>query len=188
MKNSSSIFTKIELLCVFLIVVMCILTSCSSDASKNSTYFANETDTASSQIETKAPETGAPETEAPTSAPATNPPATQAYVKPTEDNNVSREYRNALQSAYDYLDTMPFSKQGLYDQLTSEYGGQFPADAAQYAIDNVNTDWKENAVKEAENYLDTFPMSRDELYDQLVSEYGGQYTPEEAQYAVDQVY
>jgi hypothetical protein len=43
-----------------------------------------------------------------------------------------------------YANTMHMSKQGVYDQLTSEYGGQFSAEAAQYAIDNVQTDWNAN--------------------------------------------
>ncbi len=32
---------------------------------------------------------------------------------------------------------MHMSKAGIYDQLTSEYGEGFEADAAQYAIDNL---------------------------------------------------
>ena len=77
------------------------------------------------------------------------------------------------------------SKQALYDQLVSEYGGQFEADAAQYAIDNINADWKSNALKSAESYNETLHMSKQALYDQLVSEYGGQFTKDEAQYAID---
>lgn len=133
-----------------------------------------------------------------TTASATETPATQA-PEPKEDNDsapepkekedtVPREYTNALRSAENYNSFMPMSKQALYDQLTSEYGDKFPPEAAQYAIDNIDADWKENAVKEAKNYLELFSMSKAELYDQLVSEYGGKYTPEEAQYAVDQVY
>ncbi|MCQ9299542.1 Ltp family lipoprotein [Staphylococcus hyicus] len=34
------------------------------------------------------------------------------------------------------------SKAGIYDQLTSEYGEQFPDEAAQYAIDNLDADYK----------------------------------------------
>ena len=55
--------------------------------------------------------------------------------------NVSREYKNALRSAESYLKYSDFSKAKLYDQLTSEYGSKYPADAAQYAIDNVKADW-----------------------------------------------
>ena len=60
--------------------------------------------------------------------------------------NVSREYKNALRSAESYLKYSDFSKAKLYDQLTSEYGSKYPADAAQYAIDNVKADWKAEAL------------------------------------------
>ena len=33
---------------------------------------------------------------------------------------------------------MHMSKQGIYDQLTSEYGDQFDVETAQYAIDNLD--------------------------------------------------
>ena len=77
------------------------------------------------------------------------------------------------------------SKAGIYDQLTSEFGDKFPADAAQYAVDNLDVDYNENALKSAENYAETFNMSSAEIYDQLISEYGEKFTAEQAQYAVD---
>ncbi len=101
------------------------------------------------------------------------------------NKNVSREYQNALKTAESYLQTFPFSKQGLLEQLTSEHGSKFPQDAAQYAIDNLKVDYKEQALKSAKNYMDTVPMSNDELYEQLTSEHGEKFTPEEAQYAID---
>lgn len=36
------------------------------------------------------------------------------------------EYQNALNKAKSYSDMMHMSKQGIYDQLTSEYGEKFP--------------------------------------------------------------
>lgn len=36
------------------------------------------------------------------------------------------EYQNALNKAKSYSDMMHMSKQGIYDQLTSEYGGEVP--------------------------------------------------------------
>lgn len=42
---------------------------------------------------------------------------------------------------------MNMSKVGIYEQLVSEYGENFPKEAAQYAIDNIKFDWKENALK-----------------------------------------
>ena len=80
---------------------------------------------------------------------------------------------------------MHMSKKAIYDQLTSEYGEQFPADAAQYAIDNMTADWYANALEKAKSYRDTMNMSKNAIYDQLISEYGEQFTADEAQYAVD---
>lgn len=105
--------------------------------------------------------------------------------KKENKDGVSREYQNALKMAENYIKTLPFSKQKLYEQLTSEHGSKFPQDAAQYAIDNLKVDYKEQALKSAKNYMDTMPMSNDELYEQLTSEHGEKFTPEEAQYAID---
>ncbi|MGG5461612.1 Ltp family lipoprotein [Clostridium sp. B9] len=103
------------------------------------------------------------------------------------EENVPSEHKSALKKAKTYSDMMHMSKVGLYDQLTSEYGEQFTEEAAQYAIDNIEADWKENALKKAKTYSDTMSMSKAGLYDQLISEYGEKFTPEEAQYAVDNV-
>ncbi|GBD74071.1 putative uncharacterized protein [Tetragenococcus halophilus subsp. halophilus] len=105
--------------------------------------------------------------------------------EPEEENDVPREYQSALNKAKTYVDMMNMSEQGLYDQLTSEAGEQFPEDAAQYAIDNVEADYNENALRKAEEFQDSMDMSVDGIYDQLVSEAGGSFTPEQAQYAVD---
>ena len=45
-------------------------------------------------------------------------------------------YTSALHKAQSYSDDMHMSKQGIYDQLTSEYGEKFKPKAAQYAIDH----------------------------------------------------
>lgn len=101
------------------------------------------------------------------------------------DTNVPTEYRSALNKAENYSDIMNMSKQGIYDQLTSEYGEKFSPEAAQYAIDNLNADYNENALKKAKTYSDTMHMSKQGIFDQLVSEYGEKFTQAEAQYAVD---
>ncbi len=80
---------------------------------------------------------------------------------------------------------MHMSKEGIYNQLTSEYGEKFPAEAAQFAIDHLKVDYKEAALKKAKTYQKEMSMSKQAVYDQLVSEYGERFTPEEAQYAVD---
>lgn len=97
----------------------------------------------------------------------------------------SIEYQNALKKAETYSKMMHMSKKAIYNQLTSEYGEKFPADAAQYAIDNLNADYKANALAKAKTYQQTMSMSKSAIYDQLVSEYGEKFTAEEAQYAID---
>ena len=80
---------------------------------------------------------------------------------------------------------MYMSKQGIYDQLTSDYGEQFPADAAQYAVDHLEADYNKNALEKAKTYQNDMKMSKAALYDQLTSSYGEKFTQSEAQYAVD---
>jgi len=108
---------------------------------------------------------------------------TKTSEKAKEDD-VPREYKNALRQAEMYLKSQPFSEAGLRDQLTSEYGGQFPEDAADYALANVNADWNAEALEAAKAYQATMAMSDDQLIDQLTSPYGSQFTMEQAQYAV----
>ena len=103
------------------------------------------------------------------------------------DEGVSTEFKNALRSAERYLDFSSFSYQGLYDQLTSEYADAYPAEAAQYALDNIEVDWNAEALESAETYLDFSHFSYAGLYGQLTSEYGEEFTAEQAQYAVDTV-
>lgn len=116
-----------------------------------------------------------------------NPAASNDIVVETKqtEENISKEYKNALKKAESYSNYMYMSKAAIYDQLTSEYGEKFPADAAQYAVDNLQTDYKYNALKKAESYSETMYMSKAGIYDQLISEYGEKFTEEEAQYAVD---
>ncbi len=94
------------------------------------------------------------------------------------------EYQNALVKANQYSDMMHMSKQGIYDQLVSEYGEQFTPDAAQWAIDHMTADWNANALQKAKDCQDMMAMSPAAIYDQLISEYGEKFTPEEAQYAI----
>lgn len=99
--------------------------------------------------------------------------------KEQELANASREQRNALSKANDYLDYTAFSKSGLYEQLLFE---GFPEDAAQFAIDKIVVDWNAQALQKAIDYLDYTSFSDQGLYEQLV--YEG-FTNEQAQYALD---
>ena len=97
---------------------------------------------------------------------------------------IPTEYKSALRQAQSYLDYTPFSQAGLYDQLTSQYGGQFSPEAAQYAVDNVGADWNQQALRAAIQYQEVMAMSPSAIWDQLISEYGGKFTTEQADYAI----
>ena len=105
----------------------------------------------------------------------------------SDAQDVPAEYVSALNKANSYSDNMHMSKQGIYEQLTSEYGEKFSEEAAQYAIENMEADWNYNALQTAQSYSDNMHMSKQGIFDQLVSEYGEQFTEDEAQYAVDNV-
>ncbi|MDX2377305.1 Ltp family lipoprotein [Microbacterium sp. LRZ72] len=98
---------------------------------------------------------------------------------------------NAIRSAQSYLDFSAFSRAGLFDQLTSEYGEGFEAADAEFALahleENGLVDWDAEAVESAESYLEFSSFSRQGLYEQLTSEYGESFTAEQAEHALDAV-
>lgn len=155
------------------IVAVFIITGCShaANGSKGSESKSTSSTSASSVSDQKTDKKDEPKAEA---------------EKPTKDtdNSVPTEYKSALKQAETYSKYMHMSKQGIYKQLTSEYGGKFKPEAAQYAIDNVQADWNENALKKAQSYQKDMHMSPEAIRDQLTSEYGEKFTPEEAEYAV----
>jgi ABC-type Na+ efflux pump permease subunit len=95
------------------------------------------------------------------------------------------EYKSALKKATSYANNQHMSKQSVYKQLTSEYGENFSPESAQYAIDNVKSDWNANALYKAKSYQTGQSMSPSSIYKQLISDYGEQFTEEQAQYAID---
>ena len=113
-----------------------------------------------------------------------------AIVENKSEDKIPAEYESALKNAKAYSDTLCMSKAMIYDQLIHDsevpyYGEEkFSAEAAQYAVDNVDVDWKENALKTAQEYSEVLYLSKAAIYDQLIF---GQFTLEEAQYAIDNV-
>lgn len=102
-----------------------------------------------------------------------------------KDDNASKGQKAALNSAKTYADTMNMSKDGIYEQLTSDAGDQFSEEDAQYAVDHLKVDYKKNALESAKSYQDDQSMSKDAIYDQLISDAGDKFTEEQAQFAVD---
>jgi len=99
--------------------------------------------------------------------------------------------KNAYDAGKNYLNLMAFSKQGLIDQLSSEYGDNYTVkqatDAVQLIEDNGEVNWNEEAAECAKNYLEMTSFSKQDLIDQLTSEYGDKFTLEQAEYAVSSV-
>lgn len=89
--------------------------------------------------------------------------------------------QQALRHAQQYLDSMPFSKAGLIDQL--EFEGYEPGDA-KYGVEHITVDWNEQAALKAGQYLDMMAFSREGLIDQLVNAEG--FTPEQAEHGVNE--
>ena len=85
----------------------------------------------------------------PTPAPTTEPEPTQA----AEPQGTAAQM-NALRSAEDYLSFKGFSKAGLIEQLSSEYGEGYEKADAEWAVEQLDVNWNEQAVRVAQDYLD----------------------------------
>ncbi len=90
--------------------------------------------------------------------------------------------KQALKKAKLYLKTMPFSKQGLINQL--KYEG-YTSKECKYGAKYCKANWKKQAVKKAKLYLKTMAFSKSSLYDQLI--YEG-FTKLQARYGVKKAY
>jgi hypothetical protein len=130
------------------------------------------------------PVTRSPRTAAttPSSASSSKAPSTQA----APESNLTRAQRNAVRVAEQYLGTMPFSRQGLIDQLSSDAGNQFAVSDATVAVDSLDVDWNTQAAKSAESYLKMMGFSCAGLIDQLSSPSGSQFTLAQATYGARQ--
>lgn len=110
--------------------------------------------------------------------------SSSAKSSSSSSSHVSATKVAALKSAQTYSDTMHMSKQGIYDQLTSDAGDKFDDASAQYAVDHVKADWNKNALKAAESYQKDQNMSPEAIRDQLTSDAGDKFTQNQADYAV----
>ena len=94
----------------------------------------------------------------------------------------TRAEENAIKSAESYLSFMNFSRQGLIDQLSSEYGEGFTLAQATLAVDSLHVDFMAEAAESAEGYLSFMSFSCQGLIDQLSSEYGEGFTMAQARH------
>ena len=73
------------------------------------------------------------------------------------------------------------SKEKLVEQLINV--ALFTQEEADYAVEQVNFDWKENAVKEAESYVRGGKITKEKMLEILVE--NKKFTQEEAEYAIE---
>ena len=113
--------------------------------------------------------------------------ATSKSTKPSKpaEPEMTAGQANALQAGQNYIDMMPFSHDGLIQQLSSPAGDGYSKADGTFAADHVNVDWNKEAAEAAKNYLDMTPFSRSGLIQQLTSSAGDQYTHKQAVYGVN---
>ena len=117
-------------------------------------------------------------------APANN--VTAAPSGSPASGNLTAAQRNAVRSANSYLQLSGFSRQGLIDQLSSEFGDSYSVGDATVAVNSLSTDWNAQAARSAVSYLELSGFSCQGLIDQLSSEFGDKYTVEQATYGATQ--
>jgi len=103
-------------------------------------------------------------------------------ASPTWAQSLTNPQKNAVRSANQYLSVQGFSRKGLIDQLSSEYGDGYSVADATVAVDSLNTDWNKEALKSAKQYLSIQGFSCNGLIEQLSSDYGDKYTKNQAAY------
>lgn len=100
--------------------------------------------------------------------------------------DLSRQQKNAVRSAKNYLSISGFSRDGLIDQLSSSYGDGYSVFDATAAVDSLSVNWNEQAVKSAQQYLSIMGFSCNGLINQLSSLAGEKYTISQATYGAQQ--
>ena len=126
-----------------------------------------------------------------TTAPGAAPGATATSTTATPpgsatSRNLTAAQQNAVRSANSYLQLSGFSRQGLIDQLSSEYGDRFSVGDATVAVDSLSVDWNTQAARSAASYLALSGFSCQGLIEQLSSEHGDKYTVEQATHGATQ--
>lgn len=104
----------------------------------------------------------------------------------TDDaSSLTKPQQNAVRSAEAYIRMSGFSRQGLIDQLSSEYGDNYNVEDATVAVDSLDINYNEQAKRSAESYLDMSGFSCQGLIDQLSSDAGDKYTVEQARFGAE---
>jgi Host cell surface-exposed lipoprotein len=124
---------------------------------------------------------------APATAPSGGGGAVSSSAAADSAPAMTKAQQQAVGAAQDYLSSTGFSKAGLVDQLTSQYGSQFSKADATFAVNHIAVDWNQQAVRVAKEYLAAMHFSRSGLIEQLTATYGGRFTKAQAVYAAGRV-
>jgi hypothetical protein len=100
--------------------------------------------------------------------------------------SLTRQQKNAVRSANNYLSMTGFSRDGLVEQLSSSYGDGYDVADARAAVDSLSVDWNAQAVRSAEQYLSMMGFSCRGLIEQLSADAGSKYTTAQATYGAQQ--
>jgi Host cell surface-exposed lipoprotein len=116
-------------------------------------------------------------------------PVKQVTPSPPSSPSPTMAQYQARAAAQGYLAlNTGFSRQGLINQLTSNYGGQFSVADATWGVDHSGADWDAQAVLAAKGYLNLGTgFSRDGLIQQLTAPIADAFTYDQAVYAANQV-
>ena len=93
---------------------------------------------------------------------------------------------NAVRSAKQYLSMQGFSRSGLIQQLSSDYGDGYNVADATAAVESLTIDWNKQAARSAKQYLSMQGFSCKGLIQQLSSSAGDRYTESQATYGARQ--
>jgi len=104
----------------------------------------------------------------------------------TVSEGLSGPRGNAVRSAKQYLSVQGFSRNGLIEQLSSDYGDGYNRADATAAVDSLKMDWSKQAARSAQQYLSIQGFSCKGLIEQLSSNAGDKYTIEQATYGARQ--
>lgn len=105
---------------------------------------------------------------------------------PDLQTDMTVSQKNAVRTAKSYIKMQGFSRAGLINQLSSEYGSGYNIADATLAVDSMNIDWNRQAVRSANSYLKIMGFSCNKLIEQLSSSYGSKYTESQATYGARQ--
>jgi hypothetical protein len=121
----------------------------------------------------------------PASAPTPTTPTSSSTPKPTKPKpSLTGPQQQAVQSAQNYLSMgQGFSRAGLIQQLSSQYGDGFPEAIAVFAVNYLKPNWGEQAVLAAKGYKATgMGFSCSGMIQQLSSSAGSGFTRAQAVY------